>query len=356
MVSQRIKISRSVVFVSLLLCPFIISKVIFNTYEEESNPVEVVLLQPNIDPYNDKFNGMSEYDQIDRLIELAEDKITSNTELVFGPETAFPMSYWEHEIDAIYGVKKVNELISRHPKIKFIVGLSSIKLYTEKKDRTRTSRPMKDGSGYYYDFYNSVMQIDGENEIQLYRKSQLVLGLERISFISKFKFLEDLALDLGGATGSLGIEKEPLVFNSTTSDNREIRVIPAICYESIYSEYLTEFAKIGGNLLGIVTNDGWWGSTPGYEHHLAYSRLRAIELRRSVARSANTGISAFINQKGEIMQQSVWWTQDALIGNVNLNNKITFYANYGDYIGRIAAFFAVLLFFWTIVKSVRFKK
>jgi apolipoprotein N-acyltransferase len=158
---------------------------------------------------------------------------------------------------------------------------------------------------------------------------------------------------LGGASGSLGTEKEPLVFTSRTKDGRDIKVIPAICYESIFSEYLTAFVKKGGNLLGVVTNDGWWGNTPGFEQHLAYSRLRAIELRRSVARSANTGVSALINQKGEFLQKSEWWTEDALRGELNLNSQITFYAEHGDYIGRIAAFFAVLIFAWLIVRFIR---
>ncbi len=46
----------------------------------------------------------------------------------------------------------------------------------------------------------------------------------------------------------------------------------------------------------MITNDGWWGNTPGYKQHLSFSRIRAIEMRRSVARSANTGVSAIINR------------------------------------------------------------
>jgi len=355
-ISKRIFSVRITLFFLVLLAPFIISKVLFNTYEEIDDPVEIVLIQPNIDPYNDKFNGMTEYEQIDRLIGLSGKNITPNTDLVFAPETAFPLSYWEDEIRRMYGYKKVKDLIQKYPHIKYVVGLSTIKLYTKPEDVTITARSMNDGTGNYYDFYNSVMQIEGNDRIQIYRKSQLVLGVERMPFVSNFAFMKKLTFDLGGATGSLGIEMNPKTFNSKSIDGRKIRVIPAICYESIYGEYLTEFVKKGGNLLGIVTNDGWWGSTPGYKQHLAYSKLRAIELRRSVARSANTGISAFINQKGEILQQSEWWTQDALRGNLNLNDKVTFYAAYGDYIGRIAAFFAVLLFVWMMVNGIMKKQ
>ncbi len=350
---KRLFILRLISLVCLIVLPLAVSFILFNTYREAIDPIEVVVVQPNIDPYKDKFQGMHEYDQIDRLIRLSEEKITENTELVFGPETAFPLGYWEHELDYIYGTEKVRELISRHPEIKYVVGLSTIKLYVKGEETSPTARYLNDGSGNMYDFYNTVMQVDSSPDLQIYRKSQLVLGVEKMPFTAKFKLLDKLSIKLGGASGSLGTEKEPLVFRSKSRDGREINVIPAICYESIFSEYLTEFVKKGGNILGVVTNDGWWGNTPGFAQHLAYSRLRAIELRRSVARSANTGISALINQKGEFLQKSAWWTEDALRGELNLNNDITFYAEHGDYIGRIAAFFAVLIVVWFMVRFLR---
>lgn len=349
----RVLVFRNSLLISLILIPFIISIYFFYSYSEKENPVEIVLVQPNIDPYKDKFKGMHEYDQIDRLISLARKKTTPSTDLVIGPETAFPLGYWEHELEHIYGTKKVRELLEDYPNAKFITGLSTIKLYSEDEESSPTARALGDGSGNTYDYFNTVMQVEKDKEIQIYRKSRLVLGVEKMPFASSFAFLEKLSLELGGASGSLGIEKEPLVFTSVTSEGKEINVIPAICYESIFSEYLSEFVGKGGNLLAVVTNDGWWGNTAGYEQHLAYSRLRAIELRRSIARSANTGISALINQKGEILQQTEWWVPDSISGTLNLNNEITFYARHGDYFGRIAAFFAVLLLAWTIVKSLK---
>ncbi len=349
-VSIRIRYTQYGILGSLLLIPILSSMAIYYTFEEQEDPIEIVLVQPNIDPYNDKFDGMTEQEQIDKLVELSEGAITPNTELIFGPETAFPVGYWESELDYSYGVIKVTELLNRFPKAKYVVGLSSIRLYRDASEFTPTSRPLRDGSGFEYDYYNSVMQMDGSKDYQIYRKKKLVLGVEKMPFIAQFDFMKKLSIDLGGASGSLGSEKEPKVFVSKTEDGRDVKVIPAICYESIYGEFLTEFVKKGGNLLGVVTNDGWWGNTSGYHQHLAYSRLRAIELRRSVARSANTGISAFINQKGEILQRTEWWTPDAIRGELNLNNELTFYARHGDYLGRMAAFVAVLLLIWTMVK------
>ena len=85
-----------------------------------------------------------------------------------------------------------------------------------------------------------------------------------------------------------------------------------------------------------MTNDGWWKDSSGKDQHLAYAKLRAIENRRWVARSANTGISGFINQKGDIVQQTKWWTADALAQEINLNEEMTFYTKSGDYIVFLA--------------------
>jgi apolipoprotein N-acyltransferase len=104
--------------------------------------------------------------------------------------------------------------------------------------------------------------------------------------------------------------------------------------------------------LFVITNDGWWGDTPGYHQHNAFSCVRAIETRRSIARSANTGISCFINQRGEILQKLGWWKRDAIKGTINANDKITFYVKHGDYIARIARFFALIVILSAIVKIV----
>ncbi len=133
-------------------------------------------------------------------------------------------------------------------------------------------------------------------------------------------------------------------------------VAPLICYESVYGEFCGNFVKQGANLLFIITNDGWWGNTPGHKQHFSMARLRAIELRRSIARSANTGISCFIDQRGDVYQQTEYWVPAVIRQDVNLNNEMTFYARMGDYIGRISVFLAVVFILIAIVFSIRNKK
>ena len=106
--------------------------------------------------------------------------------------------------------------------------------------------------------------------------------------------------------------------------------------------------------MAIITNDAWWGDTPGHKQLLSYARLRAIENRRDIVRSANTGISAIINAKGEIVNKLPYESKGVLRGKFSPAERITFYTQYGDYIARWSGFIAIL--FFLIAVSGRLKK
>ena len=96
----------------------------------------------------------------------------------------------------------------------------------------------------------------------------------------------------------------------------------------------------------VITNDGWWGNTDGYKQHLDYGKLRAIEFRRDLVQCANTGISAIINAQGLIVKESNWWKQEVLTVNFVPQNTITFYAQFGDYIGWLGVFISLSIVIW----------
>jgi apolipoprotein N-acyltransferase len=118
---------------------------------------------------------------------------------------------------------------------------------------------------------------------------------------------------------------------------------------------MTQYIRKGANLIFVITNDGWWGNTPGHRQHFTFSKMRAIETRRSVARSANTGISAFIDQRGDVYQATEYWVPAVIRQTINANDEITFYVKYGDYIARLSAFVAVFLVLIAISFRLRWK-
>ena len=327
----------------IILFPVFCSLYLYSHYKEKGETHEVVLLQPNIDPYSEKFETIQPETQLQILLSLTDSLITDSTEYVLGPETALhPM--WENQqmINHPY-ISPFYERALASKNLKFILGASTRKLYDKNDDIPKTARKLEDEE-QYYDVFNSAIQVDESGELKTYHKSILVSGVEKMPFSKYLSFMENFIIDLGGTTGSLGTQKEPSNFISKENTS----VAPIICYESIFGEYITKFVKKGASLIFIITNDGWWKYSPGLKQHLSYSRLRAIETRRSIARSANTGISAFINQRGEITQQTEWWTRTAIKGNLKANTEITFYTIYGNFIGRISAFISalVLLFYF----------
>jgi len=336
----------------IFITPIIISIFIFKNYDEKGKEYNIAVIQPNIDPYTDKFSGMTHFEQLNIILHLADSITDENTDYVIGPETALDNYIWINTLKENYTIQTIGDFVKERPRVNFVIGMDVYYEYAPGEKLSSTVRKFRD-SDMYYDVYNSSVQIDTTFKLPTYHKSKLVVGVEKMPYPKLFKLLESVILDLGGTTGSRGTQEFRGTFKHTTD---ETRVAPVICYESIYGEYVTDYIKNGANFIFVITNDGWWGNTPGHKQHLNYSQLRAIETRRSVARSANTGISAFINQRGEILNKTDWWVRDVIKNSIKANTEITFYVRYGDYIGRIASFFAILALLYTLVQFIINKK
>jgi len=319
--------------------PFALSLYIYFNQGDKGEPIKVLIVQPNIDPYNEKFSGLTNEQQMDIMLNLAEQHIDSSISYVVCPETAIDDRIWEHQLAENHCIKRIKEFVDRHPHTSWVTGLVSLRLYEPGEPISYTARRLPSDQNYFYDRYNSAVQVDTTFSLPVYHKSKLVVGVEMMPYPQYLRFLDKLSIDLGGITGSLGTQPNRGVFRS--SDNR-FGVGPIICYESVFGEYVSGYVANGANLLFVITNDGWWGDTPGYRQHLSFSRIRAIEMRRSIARSANTGISALINQRGDIVDSLGWWKRGAIKGTIYANNKTSYYARHGDYIGNISAFMALL--------------
>lgn len=327
----------------LLFVPVWISKLVVNRFEVATETVNVLLVQPNIDPYRDKFDENTKENQISTLIRLSEEGINENTYLVIWPETALPEAMVMEKIEDYYTSQKIREFINRNPHIKLITGLTTFEFYESAEEKTITAREY---GHKWYDVFNSALYIDASFNYEFYHKSILVPGVEKMPYPQLFGFLEAKAIDLGGISGSLGIQENPTVFNVANG----LIVAPVICYESIFGGYCAEFVRKNANLIAIITNDGWWDNTPGYKQHLLYSKLRAIELRRSIARSANTGISAFIDPMGNITHETEWWEEAVISGEISVERNMTFYSQYGDYIARTGLYGSIFVLLAALMK------
>ncbi len=341
-------IPQFILYIILISTPILISLSIFRNYTEKGKEYNIAVIQPNIDPYSNTSSSSSHFQQLKSILHLADSISDENTDYIIAPETSLGNSVWEHDLKTNKSIQLVKNLVKKRPKANFVIGMNYYKKYMQNEEKSSTVRYWEK-EDIYYDVYNSAIQINANNNYPVYHKSKLVVGIEKMPYPKLFKLIEGFIDKMGGTIASCGTQKFRGTFKNSLD---ETRVAPVICYESVYGEFVTNYIKKGGNFIFVITNDGWWGDTPGYKQHLSYSQLRAIETRRSIARSANTGISAFINQKGEILNKTQWWVSDAIKNTLKANTEITFYVKYGDYIGRLSGFLAIFLFLYTVVQLI----
>ena len=336
----RLKLIAALVIV--LVTPLSFSLYRYYNYHEQSNPSNIVVAQPNIDPY--KKDSIPAQRQINLLIQLSDSVAQVNTEFILWPETSIPADLEEDSIRSNVYFPGLQHFLSKYKNGNLITGAETYKMYNSKK--TKTARAYDKDGKFYYDKFNAAINIENSPEVQFYHKSKLVPGAEELPFGDALKFLIPVFDHLGGATGSYGSQPEAGVFYSQGG----IGVDPVICYESIWGAYVAQSVKKGAQFIAIITNDGWWENTPGKDQHLDYAKLRSIETRRWVCRSANTGISAFINQRGDIVQQTRWWIKTALKQDINLNSNLTFYVRYGDYLAKLGSLLAILGILYIVLR------
>ena len=334
-------IATSLLFISI---PIIASLLIYRTISDEKKHIDITIIQPNTDPYTEKYGRTNL-----SILEDFENLINNNDSLgnlIIAPETYFSESPGfqidQFENTPFYSI--LNSFLKN--KSQLLSGIQFYKIYNSFKSKSKTSNYIKDS--IWIDIYNSSFLFSNLSEPQIYHKSKLVVGVENMPYK---EFLEPLLgnalLNFGGSIMTRGVQENRTVYTL----NNGIKIAPVICYESIYGEYVTEYVRNGAQMLAIITNDGWWKKSQGYKQHLSYSKIRAIETRRSIARSANTGVSAIINNKGEVIKSLSYDTAGVINSKIGISNNITFYVKHGDFIYRFALFFATIILLFSFAKK-----
>ena len=352
---RKMAITFGSVFVLWIALPVISSVLIYHHYKNNlrhDNPVEAIIVQHNTEAYEEQFR-MSNIEHTMRILKVALPLVTDSTQLIVTAESSISHTIsanalldrsYPTESYLYFGFTVLDSVIAHYPNLNFIVGLSTFETFTEEPDIVY----MKREDGLYQSVHNSATCYNKYGATDLYHKSRLVPGVEKMPFPKLFFFLEDLVIDLGGPRTSLSPDTAQHAFQ-TTINNGTVKVGTVICYESAYGEIFSGFVKDGAQLMAVITNDAWWGDTPGYKQHFLFSRLRAVESRRTVLRSSNPGISAFIDESGDVHQATKYNTRLAIKQTVYPNDHLTFYTRHGDYLARIAVVFAAICLLWTLL-------
>jgi len=290
--------------------------------------MRVSLVQPNINPV-DKWEHLGAFETLVLHSRLtAEAAEGEHPDLVIWPETAIPFPLLEGRNIEYYRLlrRSVGEWNTT-----LLSGFTDI-VYAPPGVRLPSGGPGRQDplTGMAVESYNATLMLSPHsNSVQVYRKAQLVPFAERVPYSGYLPWLERLSFSLTGA-GSWGRGPGASLMTMKTADGKDVAVANIICYESIFPGYVAGFAKQGAELLTLVTNDGWYGTSYGPWQHLAIGRLRCIENRRAMARCANTGVSGFIDRFGRITDELPWWKKGVLTQDVSLERELSIYSRWPD--------------------------
>ncbi|WP_304015693.1 apolipoprotein N-acyltransferase [Nonlabens dokdonensis] len=354
---RQFMIKRVAVLLALVIVPILISQIIsfynFEVYKYDGG-TKVVIVQPNIDPYSEKYYITND-SIVSHISSLALPLIDPSTDLIITPETVLADNIKLSNLKQLDYNRAVNELrltLLEFPEINYLGGVSITEIVRDSAQINPQTNLYRDGRTLYND-YNSAMFLKVGDSLKIYHKSKLVVGVENFPYKSILKpILGNAMLDLGGTVSTKTTQKDRAIFEM----NNSATVAPVICYESVYGEYVSDYVKNGATFLAIITNDAWWGNTQGHKQHLSLARLRAIENRRWIARSANTGISAIIDHRGNIKESLGYEEEGAIKGSIRPRSELTFYSTHGDYIARIASLMGLFVLLFSVLRRGKMKR
>jgi apolipoprotein N-acyltransferase len=284
----------------LFLIPIVVSYLIFQNFEEKGETVNIALIQPNLDPYTEKFDPDNYARHVEAFFRTADAIVDDETQYLFGPETQIVQQIDERDPAASIYYRDLLEFRKKYPKLNILLGVHSYQKLSN--ENVPPGSRFNSEENFYYEAFNTALFLPSGSASapQFYHKTKLVPLFERMPFVQYLGFLGKYSL------------------------------------ESIFGPYCSRNLPTEEGFICMITNDGWWKNTPGYLHHFNFSPVRAIENRRDFVRVANTGISALINAKGMVIAKTPWWEKATLKGKIHLRRGQTFFARHGDYPGRIS--------------------
>jgi len=335
---------------ALLLIPVLGSYLILKNPAHQGQTVNVALIQPNLDPYTEKFDRKNYARHMAEFFRTAEAIVDDETQYLLGPETLIVEQIDERDPSASIYYRKLLKFRERFPKLNILIGVHSYQKLSG-RDIPPGSRFNRE-KNFFFEAFNSALFLPPgpAAKPQFYHKTKLVPLFERVPFVQYLSFLGRYSLELGGYTGTYSNRQASTTF---VRPEASVTILPIVCYESIFGPDCARKLPHEKGFICMITNDGWWKDTPGYRHHFNFSPLRAIENRRDFVRVANTGISALIDAKGTVMARTPWWEKTTLKGKIQLRGGQTFFARHGDYLGRISFIFGAFLVLWGWIRKLR---
>lgn len=353
------KAAMNIILISIIvILPYFYSFYAVNKFSYKNNllknrNINIAVVQPNINPW--KKWETSVIDQLLILLNISDSilAVDPNINLFVFPETAIPML--STEFNTLQNIYFLQDWCNQR-NVSILTGISEYYFIPKNSEPPPTSKPLQSDPEQYYQTYNSSILITPNlsyrpgDKVQNYRKSKLTPFGEQIPFQNELPILSKFALwSVGISSWNKGSGPKVLKYKL---DQKEVKIGNIICIESIYPQFVTGFIKASSNLFTLITNDGWYDYTVGPRQHYYMACIRAIENRRYIARSANTGISGFISPLGLSLKEAPQYTRTSINLLIPLIEEKTFYSNYGDWLPILSLFSAIII---SIINKFRYK-
>lgn len=331
----------------LLVFPLILYPILTNPNREmlrADTAQQVLIIQPNINPYY-KFEPLSKRQQIEKFSALIAAAHPDTGTLVFLPETAVPTAVWTDEMQTFELLNPLWQLVDSF-RISIITGITELKFIPPGQRIPASAQPT---TGGFFEYYNAAVLLEPGKFPVTYQKSKHVPLVERMPFLEQLQFLKGMSIDLGGGFGSYGVPDSCFPLRSGSG----VATGVMICYESEYPSVPREMVSRGAGLLSVITNDGWWKQSSGYIQHAGLSVLRAIETRRDIARSANTGRSQVVLATGDVRYETNWWEEAVIHDTLSVRSGTTFYVRFGDWIAWLSIVISIAMVLVTMFRYIQ---
>jgi apolipoprotein N-acyltransferase len=336
----------------LLLIPYVEGMWALGEKEVATRSINVAVIQPNINPWakwlsNEAAVMDTNYHATDDALRLSNPK----PDLLLWPETAIP--YF------ITAPNRVSDLAALwkyldSTRVPLLTGAPDWETYETPRDVIPDDAHSTASPTMFYRSWNSSLlfyrDTNGARRVEHYHKQKLVPLGEHVPFVESLPFLGKIfswSVGLGSwNTGSgYDVMNLPLhnYYDLATARRDSAKLWAMICYEAVYPSFVRHFVHSGAEALMIVTNDGWYGKSSGPHQLNQYSVLRAIENRRWVVRSANTGISSIVDDRGHFVRETPLFEQTSFTERIPLIDRETLYSSLGDYIAIPCKWITALL-------------
>jgi apolipoprotein N-acyltransferase len=275
--------------------------------------IKVSIVQGNIEQ-DKKWEPLFQKEVLDTYFDLSKKASKMSPQLIVWPETAAPFLF-------DYDAQNTEQLIG------FQKELGSDLLFG--------SVLINERSGEKNLLTNSAVLLDRQGKIAyVYDKIHLVPFGEYVPLRSVLFFIDKIAVGIGDYIPGKQYARAETGFGSFGT---------LVCYEVIFPGLVRKFFATGGDFIVNITNDAWFGKTSGPYQHFSMAVFRAVENRKPVIRSANTGISGFIDSNGKVVARSQLFQRLVLTEMIKTDTTMTFYTKYGDLFSYLCIVISLIL-------------